>query len=146
MAPLAVAEETCWAADLPLPHPEGVCGPDSDRIPPRGRLATSVLAPTVGAESSLISRSPSRARISVSVAPERAVLVAPIPAAASSSVAACGISLPRRCAAPLRASCDVVAVGGTEGVETERVLFIGTQFSILYTSMYSPAETATPRA
>ncbi len=27
-----------------------------------------------------------------------------------------------------------------------RVLFIGTQFSILYTSMYSPAETATPRA
>jgi hypothetical protein len=28
----------------------------------------------------------------------------------------------------------------------ESVLFIGTQFSILYTSMYSPAETATPRA
>jgi len=28
----------------------------------------------------------------------------------------------------------------------ERVLFIGTQFSILYTSMYSPAEAATPRA
>jgi len=27
--------------------------------------------------------------------------------------------------------------------ERERVLFIGTQFSILYTSMYSPAETAT---
>jgi hypothetical protein len=27
---------------------------------------------------------------------------------------------------------------------TERVLFIGTQFSILYTSMYSPAEAATP--
>ena len=27
-----------------------------------------------------------------------------------------------------------------------RVLFIGTQFSILYTSMYSPAEAATPRA
>jgi hypothetical protein len=26
------------------------------------------------------------------------------------------------------------------------VLFIGTQFSILYTSMYSPAEAATPRA
>jgi hypothetical protein len=26
----------------------------------------------------------------------------------------------------------------------ERVLFIGTQFSILYTSMYSPAEAATP--
>jgi hypothetical protein len=25
----------------------------------------------------------------------------------------------------------------------ERVLFIGTQFSILYTSMYSPAEAAT---
>jgi len=25
-------------------------------------------------------------------------------------------------------------------------LFIGTQFSILYTSMYSPAEAATPRA
>jgi hypothetical protein len=30
--------------------------------------------------------------------------------------------------------------------ERERVLFIGTQFSILYTSMYSPAEAATPRA
>ena len=30
--------------------------------------------------------------------------------------------------------------------DAERVLFIGTQFSILYTSMYSPAETATPRA
>ncbi len=28
----------------------------------------------------------------------------------------------------------------------ERVLFIGTQFSILYTSMYSPAEAATYRA
>ena len=28
----------------------------------------------------------------------------------------------------------------------ERVLFIGTQFSILYSSMYSPAEAATPRA
>jgi hypothetical protein len=28
----------------------------------------------------------------------------------------------------------------------ERVLFIGTQFSILYTSIYSPAEAATPRA
>jgi len=28
----------------------------------------------------------------------------------------------------------------------ERVLFIGTQFSILYTFMYSPAEAATPRA
>ena len=28
----------------------------------------------------------------------------------------------------------------------ERVLFIGTQFRILYTSMYSPAEAATPRA
>jgi hypothetical protein len=28
----------------------------------------------------------------------------------------------------------------------ECVLFIGTQFSILYTSMYSPAEAATPRA
>jgi hypothetical protein len=27
-----------------------------------------------------------------------------------------------------------------------RVLFIGTQFSILYTSMYSPAEAATSRA
>jgi hypothetical protein len=27
----------------------------------------------------------------------------------------------------------------------ERVLFIGTQFSILYTSMYSPAEAATLR-
>ncbi len=34
------------------------------------------------------------------------------------------------------------------GVRTlrERMLFIGTQFSILYTSMYSPAEAATPRA
>jgi hypothetical protein len=30
--------------------------------------------------------------------------------------------------------------------ERERVLFIGTQFSILYTSIYSPAEAATPRA
>jgi hypothetical protein len=30
--------------------------------------------------------------------------------------------------------------------QRERVLFIGTQFSILYTSMYSPAEAATPRA
>jgi hypothetical protein len=28
-------------------------------------------------------------------------------------------------------------------VGAERVLFIGTQFSILYTSMYSPAEAAT---
>jgi hypothetical protein len=28
-------------------------------------------------------------------------------------------------------------------LERERVLFIGTQFSILYTSMYSPAEAAT---
>ena len=28
----------------------------------------------------------------------------------------------------------------------ESVLFIGTQFSILYTFMYSPAEAATPRA
>jgi hypothetical protein len=28
-------------------------------------------------------------------------------------------------------------------VRRERVLFIGTQFSILYTSMYSPAEAAT---
>jgi hypothetical protein len=28
----------------------------------------------------------------------------------------------------------------------ERLLFIGTQFSILYTSMYSPAEAATQRA
>ncbi len=32
------------------------------------------------------------------------------------------------------------------GASPERVLFIGTQFSILYTSMYSPAEAATPRA
>jgi hypothetical protein len=31
-------------------------------------------------------------------------------------------------------------------VMRERVLFIGTKFSILYTSMYSPAEAATPRA
>jgi hypothetical protein len=30
--------------------------------------------------------------------------------------------------------------------ERESVLFIGTQFSILYTSMYLPAEAATPRA
>ena len=28
----------------------------------------------------------------------------------------------------------------------ERVLFIGTQFSILYTFMYSPTKAATPRA
>jgi len=33
-----------------------------------------------------------------------------------------------------------------ELIMIERVLFIGTQFSILYTSMYSPAEAATPRA
>jgi len=31
-------------------------------------------------------------------------------------------------------------------IPRESVLFIGTQFSILYTSMYSPAEAATPRA
>ena len=66
-----------------------------------------------------ISRSPSRARLSVSIAPERAVLAAPIPAAASSSIAACGRSLPRRCAPP-RASCAVVAVGGIRGAETPR--------------------------
>jgi len=36
--------------------------------------------------------------------------------------------------------------GGGGAVGRERVLFIGTQFSILYTSMYSPAEAATPRA
>jgi hypothetical protein len=36
--------------------------------------------------------------------------------------------------------------GLTTCTELERVLFIGTQFSILYTSMYSPAEAATPRA
>jgi hypothetical protein len=29
---------------------------------------------------------------------------------------------------------------------SESVLFIGTEFSILYTSRYSPAEAATPRA
>ena len=34
-------------------------------------------------------------------------------------------------------------VGGSGGMWRERVLFIGTQFSILYTSMYSPAEAAT---
>jgi len=39
------------------------------------------------------------------------------------------------------------AVGQAKGWKVrERVLFIGTQFSILYTSMYSPAEAATPRA
>ena len=32
----------------------------------------------------------------------------------------------------------------TRWPQRERVLFIGTQFSILYTSMYSPAEAATP--
>ncbi len=37
-----------------------------------------------------------------------------------------------------RESCE-----GAELVGRERVLFIGTQFSILYTSMYSPAEAAT---
>jgi hypothetical protein len=31
------------------------------------------------------------------------------------------------------------------GEARERVLFIGTQFSILYTSMYSPAEAATQK-
>ena len=30
-----------------------------------------------------------------------------------------------------------------DDLERESVLFIGTQFSILYTSMYSPAEAAT---
>jgi len=35
--------------------------------------------------------------------------------------------------------------GGGGGGGRERVLFIGTQFSILYTSMYSPAEAATYR-
>jgi hypothetical protein len=35
-----------------------------------------------------------------------------------------------------------VACRGGEGLR-ESVLFIGTQFSILYTSMYSPAEAAT---
>jgi hypothetical protein len=34
----------------------------------------------------------------------------------------------------------------TQMMMCERVLFIGTQFSILYTSMYSPAEAVTPRA
>ena len=38
-----------------------------------------------------------------------------------------------------------VYVGGLS-LLTERVLFIGTQFSLLYTSMYSPAEAATSRA
>jgi len=132
MAPLTAAEETCWAADLPRPHPKDVCGPDDDRIPPRGRPATSVgvtllgdwlwsavLAPSFRAGSSLISRGPSRARIPVSAEPERVVIAATIPAAAPSSFAACGISLPRRYAAPLRASCAVVAVrGGAKGVET----------------------------
>ena len=71
-----------------------------------------------------ISRSPSRARISVSIAPERAVLAAPIPAAASSSIAACGRlaavggTAPR--ATPLCAACAVVAVSGIGGVETPR--------------------------
>jgi hypothetical protein len=36
--------------------------------------------------------------------------------------------------------------GALKRLNRERVLFIGTQFSILYTSMYSPAEAATPRA
>jgi hypothetical protein len=35
---------------------------------------------------------------------------------------------------------------GSPYSQRESVLFIGTQFSILYTSMYSPAEAATPRA
>ncbi len=38
------------------------------------------------------------------------------------------------------------AEGPGQGEGEERVLFIGTQFSIFYTSMYSPAEAATPRA
>jgi hypothetical protein len=47
--------------------------------------------------------------------------------------------------------CEGGGRGGERGGRAfcytrERVLFIGTQFSILYTSMYSPAETATPRA
>ncbi len=40
---------------------------------------------------------------------------------------------------------QLVAVALGQNVR-ESVLFIGTQFSILYTSMYSPAEAATPRA
>jgi hypothetical protein len=41
---------------------------------------------------------------------------------------------------------SISPVSSQSGRPRERVLFIGTQFSILYTSMYSPAETATPRA
>ena len=40
------------------------------------------------------------------------------------------------------ASCILMSENPTNR-ERERVLFIGTQFSILYTSMYSPAEAAT---
>jgi hypothetical protein len=39
-----------------------------------------------------------------------------------------------------RAGEGIVGEEVGEGRERERVLFIGTQFSILYTSMYSPAE------
>ena len=46
---------------------------------------------------------------------------------------------------------SLLEVGGCELVMIVLLLFlqkqnIGTQFSILYTSMYSPAEAATPRA
>jgi len=36
--------------------------------------------------------------------------------------------------------------GKRKRAQRESVLFIGTQFSILYTSLYSPAKAATPRA
>ena len=51
---------------------------------------------------------------------------------------------------PLTPSCSCRMIQHepihTSPLQTESVLFIGTQFSILYTSMYSPAEAATPRA
>jgi hypothetical protein len=42
-------------------------------------------------------------------------------------------------------NADSTGVVGGIGYPRESVLFIGTQFSILYTTMYSPAEAATPR-
>jgi hypothetical protein len=52
---------------------------------------------------------------------------------------------------PIQPTTKICSSGWGDGgppsnVKRESVLFIGTQFSILYTSMYSPAEAATSRA
>jgi hypothetical protein len=49
-------------------------------------------------------------------------------------------------AAAAAAAADVAVSSASFVASRESVLFIGTQFSILYTSMYSPAKAATPRA